>query len=89
MMEPVDLTKPLSGVRYERRDHIATITLDRPERGNSLTPGMQLTRDLISPAGVLLLASGTELDKSLINHLLRLERSGPEPLELFVRDMDG
>ncbi|MEC8429305.1 MAG: HD domain-containing phosphohydrolase [Pseudomonadota bacterium] len=56
---------------------------------HSLTPGMQLTRDLISPAGVLLLARGTELEKSLINHLLRLERSGPEPLELFVRDMDG
>ena len=41
MIEPVDLTKPLSGVRYERRDHIATITLDRPERGNSLAPPMQ------------------------------------------------
>jgi enoyl-CoA hydratase/carnithine racemase len=28
------------GIRYERRDHIATITLARPDRGNSLTPAM-------------------------------------------------
>jgi len=39
----VDLSQPLPGVRYERRDHVATITLDRPDRGNSLTPGMQRT----------------------------------------------
>ena len=28
---------------YERENHVATITLDRPDRGNSLTPGMQRT----------------------------------------------
>lgn len=32
----VDLSAPLEGLRYERRDHIAVITLDRPERGNAL-----------------------------------------------------
>jgi len=37
----IDLTKPLEGTRYEKRDHIAFITIDRPERGNSLAPGMQ------------------------------------------------
>jgi E-phenylitaconyl-CoA hydratase len=37
----VDLTAPLQGVIYERRDHIAFITLNRPERGNALTPEMQ------------------------------------------------
>ena len=37
----IDLRKPLEGVVYERRDHVASITIDRPERGNSLTPGMQ------------------------------------------------
>jgi E-phenylitaconyl-CoA hydratase len=36
----IDLTKPLDGTRYEKRDQIAFITIDRPERGNSLTPGM-------------------------------------------------
>jgi enoyl-CoA hydratase/carnithine racemase len=37
----VDLRGPLEGVRYEVRDRIAFVTLDRPERGNSLTPRMQ------------------------------------------------
>ena len=39
--EAIDLREPLEGVRYERSDHVATITLDRPKRGNSLTPRMQ------------------------------------------------
>ena len=37
----IDLRGPLEGLRYELRDGIAWITLDRPERGNALTPGMQ------------------------------------------------
>jgi len=37
----IDLSKPLPGLRYEKRDGIAWITLDRPERGNALTPAMQ------------------------------------------------
>ncbi len=32
----VDLTGPLEGLIYERKDHIAYITLDRPDRGNAL-----------------------------------------------------
>lgn len=37
---PIDLTGPLEGVLYELRGDIAIITLNRPERGNSLAPGM-------------------------------------------------
>ena len=37
----IDLTKPLEGIVYERVDHIAFITIDRPERGNALLPQMQ------------------------------------------------
>jgi E-phenylitaconyl-CoA hydratase len=37
----IDLDAPLEGVTYERRHGIATITLNRPDRGNSLTPSMQ------------------------------------------------
>ena len=37
----IDLRVPLEGVRYEVRDRIALVTLDRPHRGNALTPGMQ------------------------------------------------
>jgi enoyl-CoA hydratase/carnithine racemase len=42
MTGEIDLAGELRGVRYEKADDgIATITLDRPDRGNSLTPGMQ------------------------------------------------
>ena len=37
----VDLDQVLEGVIYEKRDGIATITLNRIDRGNSLTPSMQ------------------------------------------------
>jgi len=37
----IDVSKPLPGLRYEKADGVATITLDRPERGNALTPAMQ------------------------------------------------
>jgi enoyl-CoA hydratase/carnithine racemase len=37
----IDLTGPLEGVIYSKRDHVARITLNRPERGNSLAPPMQ------------------------------------------------
>ena len=40
-MTAVDLTKPLEGIIYEQRDHVAFITINRPDRGNSLTPAMQ------------------------------------------------
>jgi enoyl-CoA hydratase/carnithine racemase len=40
--QSIDLSKPLDGVIYERRDDgIVILTLDRPDRGNSLAPGMQ------------------------------------------------
>ncbi len=39
--ENIDLTQPLDGILYEKRDGIAIITIDRPERGNSLTKKME------------------------------------------------
>jgi enoyl-CoA hydratase/carnithine racemase len=41
MSDAIDLSGPLPGVRFEVAGGVATITLDRPERGNSLTPRMQ------------------------------------------------
>jgi enoyl-CoA hydratase/carnithine racemase len=41
MASDIDLEGPLPGLRYEKQGGIATITLDRPERGNALTPAMQ------------------------------------------------
>jgi enoyl-CoA hydratase/carnithine racemase len=37
----VDLAGPLEGLRYEKADHVATITIDRVDRGNSLTKKME------------------------------------------------
>jgi E-phenylitaconyl-CoA hydratase len=37
----IDLAGPLEGLRYEKQDGIATIILDRAERGNSLTKKME------------------------------------------------
>lgn len=51
---------------------------------HALTEGMRLTRDLVSPAGVLLLSRGTELDDQLISHLMRLEHNGGLSLQIFV-----
>jgi E-phenylitaconyl-CoA hydratase len=39
--ENIDLEGPLKGVVYEKSEGIASITIDRPDRGNSLTPAMQ------------------------------------------------
>jgi enoyl-CoA hydratase/carnithine racemase len=36
----IDLREPQPGVGYQKRDGIAFIRLDRPERGNALTPAM-------------------------------------------------
>ena len=36
----VDLTAPLEGLVYEKRDHIAYIRINRPERGNALHASM-------------------------------------------------
>ena len=36
----VDLSQPLEGLIYERRDHVAYITINRPERGNALHGSM-------------------------------------------------
>jgi len=40
-MVAIDVTQPMQGVRYEIDAGIATITIDRTTRGNSLAPAMQ------------------------------------------------
>ncbi len=40
-MSAIDVNKPMEGVRYEKSGGIATITIDRVDRGNALAPNMQ------------------------------------------------
>ena len=40
-MKTIDVNQPMDGVRYEKANGIATITIDRSARGNSLAPAMQ------------------------------------------------
>lgn len=37
----IDVNKPMEGIHYEKQNGIATITINRMERGNSLAPHMQ------------------------------------------------
>lgn len=41
MIRPADLSEPFADLLYERDGRIATITLNRPDRGNALTSDMQ------------------------------------------------
>ena len=43
MSNSIDLSGPLDGVLYEKREHVAYITLNRPERGNAIRAEMQET----------------------------------------------
>jgi enoyl-CoA hydratase/carnithine racemase len=41
VVDPLDLkNEPLEHLRYERHGHVAVVTLDRPDRGNSVTARM-------------------------------------------------
>jgi len=41
VVEPLDLgVEPLENLLYQRHEHVAVLTLDRPERGNSITARM-------------------------------------------------
>ncbi|MFN7954187.1 MAG: enoyl-CoA hydratase/isomerase family protein [bacterium] len=39
----IDVSKPMTGLRYEKSNGLALITIDRRERGNALAPSMHAT----------------------------------------------
>ena len=51
-----------------------------------LEPGLVLTRDLLTPDGMLLLKEDHKLDEHVIDRLRGLERTLGAPLELYVLD---
>ena len=59
--------------------------LERRVNGNQLEEGMILSRDLFSPDGVLLLATGFVIDESLIRQIRGYERAFGKDLVIIVR----
>jgi len=51
-----------------------------------LQPGMVLSRDLITPSGLLMLSAEHMLDARLIDKIRDFERKGGLQLRLFVRE---
>lgn len=51
---------------------------------NGMKPGMQLTRDLLSEQGVLLLSAGARLDQETIDRLLDMEDNLGEQLQIYI-----
>lgn len=70
----VDALMVLCGARPKtqvRKDRWIEVTV--PTRG--LKPGMKLSRDLITPNGLLMLTTGHELDEAVIKKIIDFERS--------------
>lgn len=58
---------------------------DRPIKSDEMKIGMVLTRDLITPSGLLMLSSGHVLDERVIIRIKNFERSGGLELTAYVR----
>ena len=84
--EVVDATVEV--ISAQLRDEVLLEGQELSLSTHALKDGMKLTRDLVSPAGVLLLCKGTLLDEHLIEHLVRLEQNGGQSLQLFVIQHD-
>lgn len=58
---------------------------DRPVKSEEMEVGMVLTRDLITPSGLLMLSSGHVLDARVIVRIRNFERTGGLELTAYVR----
>lgn len=61
-------------------------TTDRQVKSNQLAVGMVVSRDLITPSGVLMLSSGHVLDERMIDRIKNFEKSCRIELTAYVRD---
>jgi enoyl-CoA hydratase/carnithine racemase len=87
--KPVDLDQPLAGVRYEKRDGIAVILLDRPDRGNSLAPAMMaifraIWADVREDDAVRVAVVGAAGERHFCTGLDVSEAEGDDAGEVFV-----
>lgn len=58
---------------------------DRPVKSEEMEVGMVLSRDLITPSGLLMLSSGHVLDARVIVRIRNFERTGGLELTAYVR----
>lgn len=58
---------------------------DRPIKSEEMEIGMVLSRDLITPSGLLMLSSGHVLDARVIVRIRNFERTGGLELTIYVR----
>lgn len=58
---------------------------DRSVKSNEMEVGMMLSRDLITPSGLLMLSTGHMLDERVITRIRNFERSGHLELTAYVR----
>ena len=80
--EVIAALEPLvSGFALEAQDDGSGTMLTIPE----LREGMELTRDLVSPSGILLMVSGTVLNDSAIKRLNRMSWEDRRHLKVSVR----
>ncbi len=53
---------------------------------HALKPGMEMSRDIYSEAGVLLLVKGTKISESVIDHIFHLESNAHHKFDFYVRE---
>ena len=96
MAETVDLNQPLEGLLYEKRNQIAYLTLNRPERGNALASFMEPAvkaiweevRDDDSIRCAIITGAGdrhfcTGADMAIVAKNARVSGTGPVTDEVF------
>ena len=59
---------------------------ERPVLSREMHPGMVLSRDLITPSGLLMLSTDHVLDERLIRKIRDFERSGAMKLTAYIRE---
>jgi len=87
--DAIDLKGRLGGVTYAKEEGIATITLNRPERGNSLAPSMMATfraiwADVRDDPGVRVAVIEAEGDRHFCTGMDVSEADGDDAGDVFV-----
>ncbi len=80
--QPVAAAEPAKAVNAV---NVAEESDDMQVNADTLTVGMVLSRDLMSPSGLMMLPSGHAIDKRLTQKMLDFEKTDGVALTIFVR----